>query len=376
MNTFTHVTAPAALVLMSLAGTVQAQYTQSNIVSSQAGEATYTDSNLVNPGNFASGPMGPMYFASTGAGVGSVYDGTGFSPSMPVNIPAGNGMGTGSPTGVVYNPGADFTFMNGTSTGPAQYIFASNDGSLSAFSSDVGPDAPDNLDAVTVLDASMMGANFTGLSYATTPSGDARLLAPDFRNGSIMTFDNQFQPITPPGAFNDPSQPSNLNPYNTYASGDDIFVSYADPDDSGDGPEFGAGAGAISVYDAEGNLQRTLATGGELNAPAGKAIAPDDFGQYSNMLLVANEGDGRIHAYDPDSGAFLGSLNDGTGQPIEIEGIRGLGFGNGSSLQPENTLYFTAGDSSGGMVGTIVIPTPGTAALLALCGGLVFTRRR
>ena len=84
-------------------------------------------------------------------------------------------------------------------------------------------------------------------------------------------------------------------------------------------------------FDVNGNLIRRLITGGALNAPWGLALAPADFGQFSNDLLVANFGDGRINAFDPLTGDFLGTLLDGNGNPIAIDGLRGLIFGNGGN---------------------------------------------
>ena len=53
---------------------------------------------------------------------------------------------------------------------------------------------------------------------------------------------------------------------------------------------------------------------GSLNSPWGLAIAPGAFGAFSNDLLVGNFGDGRINAFDPLTGTFLGTLQDGNGR--------------------------------------------------------------
>ena len=60
----------------------------------------------------------------------------------------------------------------------------------------------------------------------------------------------------------------------------------------------GPGLGLVDVFDANGKLLRRLATGGRLNAPWGIALAPADFGRFSNTLLVGNFGDGRISSFD------------------------------------------------------------------------------
>ena len=73
------------------------------------------------------------------------------------------------------------------------------------------------------------------------------------------------------------------------------------------------------------------------------AMAPADFGTFSNALLVANFGDGKINAFDPTTGALLGTLSRPDGNPIVIDGLWGIAFGNGLDNQPTNTLFFAAG---------------------------------
>ena len=51
----------------------------------------------------------------------------------------------------------------------------------------------------------------------------------------------------------------------------------------------------------------------------------------------------------------MGTLRDGTGQPIRIDGLWGIAFGNGLAQQPVDTLFFAAGpkDESHGLYGRI-----------------------
>jgi len=73
------------------------------------------------------------------------------------------------------------------------------------------------------------------------------------------------------------------------------------------------------------------------------AIAPANFGSFSNALLVGNFGDGRINAYDATTGASLGALLDSKGNTLKIFGLWGLQVGNGKSGGDSNAVYFTAG---------------------------------
>src|SRR5262249_43032341 len=76
----------------------------------------------------------------------------------------------------------------------------------------------------------------------------------------------------------------------------------------------------------------------------GLALAPDNFGPFSGALLVGNFGlgDGKINAYDPDTGEFLGHLTDANGNPLKFERLWALTFGNGVT-GGSNVLFFTAG---------------------------------
>ena len=109
-----------------------------------------------------------------------------------------------------------------------------------------------------------------------------------------------------------------------------------------------AKGGFVSVFDMNGNFLQRLISNGPLEAPYGLALAPDFFGDYSNVLLVGNFEDGRINAFDPFNGSFLGTLEDKKGNPITIEGLRALEFGNGHNGGDGDTLYFTAGVITGG----------------------------
>ena len=92
-----------------------------------------------------------------------------------------------------------------------------------------------------------------------------------------------------------------------------------------------------------------------MNAPWGIALAPSDFGKFSGDLLVGNFGSGEIAAFDVKHGNFKGLLRGRHGQPITIDGLWALGFGNNANAGPANTLFFTAGidDEAHGLFGTL-----------------------
>src|SRR5262249_40365673 len=64
---------------------------------------------------------------------------------------------------------------------------------------------------------------------------------------------------------------------------------------------------------------------------------------FGGTLLVGDNGDGRINAYDLESETYLGELADDNGIPIAIPGLWALTFGNGHAGGDADTLFFAAG---------------------------------
>ena len=131
--------------------------------------------------------------------------------------------------------------------------------------------------------------------------------------------------------------------------GGNLYVSYALQDAEKHDDVSGAGHGAISVFNPNGKLVASLVkvtAGGPLNSPWGLALAPPLWGKLGGALLVGNFGDGAIHAFDPDTGAFKGELiNPATGAPLAVDGLWALAFGSqnpDAGILP-NQLFFTAG---------------------------------
>lgn len=348
-----------------------AQYTQHNLVSDGSIPADHTDSNLVNPWGMAFSATGPWWVSDNHTGRSTLYDGAGVANSLVVRIPGADGMpASGAATGVVFNGSNNFVVQG---VEPARFLFAGEDGLITAWAPGLPPPPP-STQALVVVNNSGVNANYKGIAIA-----GQRLFATDFRNGRIDSFDSSFAPVTTAGGFTDPTLPAGLSPFNIQAIGSQLYVTYAVPDSEGDDDVPGAGNGIVNVFDSNGTFLRRLATRGALNSPWGMALAPTDFGALSNSLLIGNFGDGVINAFDPVTGATLGALEGTDGMPLHIQGLWGLGFGNGAGAGPTNTLYFTAGPvgESHGLFGSIAIPAPASAGcvgLVLLCSG--WRRRR
>ncbi len=336
-------------------------FTRTLLVSSFAGSAApTTDSTLVNPRGIVLAPGAPVRVVSGRAS--AAYDGQGKaqSPSraLPLNITA-SAMGvTLDPTGIVANTTSDFVIAGNGMSGPAEFMYADRSGAIRGWSGAL------DRDSAMTLHTATDDAVYMGLAVARHGS-DHFLYATDFRNNKIDVLDAQFRRQTPSAGrfgFRDPTLADGYAPFGIQAidNGADgstqIYVTYArriSPDDRD--AASGAGLGLVNVFDTGGRLLRHLvAESGALNAPWGIALAPADFGTLSNALLIGNSGDGRINAYDPASGVFIGTLSDADARPIATPGLWGIAFGNDSHQQSHNTLFFAAGtDAADGTYGRI-----------------------
>jgi|RhiMetdeSRZDD1v2_1073273.scaffolds.fasta_scaffold09744_6 uncharacterized protein (TIGR03118 family) len=329
-------------------------YKQLNLISDLPNEAIRTDPNLVNPWGIAYPPTGPFWIADNGTGVSTLYDSMGRpfpkpSSGLVVTVPPAPGSTEGgNPTGIVFNGTADFVVTQNGQSGPARFIFANEDGSISGWNPTVNP-----TEAVGVVNNSGSGAIYKGLALGSNASGNL-LFATNFHTGVVDMFNSQFGSAGsfPPG----PNLPALFAPFGIRNIGGNLYVTYAKKEtaDSGD-DEKGPGNGFVDVFDTSGNFIRRVASQGTLNSPWGLAVAPSNFGPFSNALLVGNFGDGRINAFDHTTDQFLGQLEEKKGNPITIDGLWSLTFGNGGVAGRTTDLFFTAGidDENHGLFGRI-----------------------
>jgi uncharacterized protein (TIGR03118 family) len=374
-------TSVALGALCAGAGTAQAQFKQTNLVSNMPGLATATDSSLVNPWGVSFANGSPIWISDQGTQTSPLFavtgsTGVGNAPLFTVNIPPA---GVAGPTGQVANAmGMGFDVGNGGNGKSANFIFANLNGSISAWNG-----APTLTQAFT--QTSVAGASFTGLAIN---KADTELFAANTAGaGGIDVFNNAFQQITEPlGAFATPTAVSakGLVPFNVTDLGGNVFVTYAP---SGHVPQTmaTAGQGAVVEFSESGGLEKTI-TNNALASPWGVAIAPSSFGKFGGDLLVGNFSfqpgvADMINAFNPVTDALVGSIEVNPGAGNTAGGLWSIVFGGSMNDGNPNTLFFTDGinGETGGLFGsfTAAVPEPSTwAMMLAGFGGLALLAAR
>jgi uncharacterized protein (TIGR03118 family) len=327
----------AMILAASISSPAFAQYKVTNLVSNQNGVAPVTDGHLLNAWGLVSFPFTPFWVNDNAGGVATLYNGAGQIGPLVVAIPSAAG-GPGQPTGIVANGTGEFVVTEGPNSGSAFFLFAALDGTISGWSP-----AVDLNNAILAVPGSGAGAVYTGLTAGSTSAGNFIYAADDGPNRRIDVFDGNFKPkVFSPTAFTDPGIPKDYAPYGIRNINGHIWVTYTALTKAQDG--------FVDEFDTEGMLLKHFAAHGPLHSPWGIALAPPDFGPMSNAILISNNtARGRINAFDPNTGQFLGPLRDAHGKVIEIDQLWGLSFG-GDGMDnvngAHNQLFFTGGPNN------------------------------
>jgi len=333
------VVAALALFAAAIPGSLWASnaYIVRNLVSDIPDLGDYTDPHLIGAWGISESGSSPFWISDAGSGFSTLYSSSGSVIPLVVTIPPSKSTGTtgtGTPTGTVYNATTGFTIATGDA---AAFIFDTLDGTISGWNHTVNAS-----EAQVMVDNSATGAVYTGLAIGTNGS-NTYLYAANISAGTIDVFDSTYSPVTLPNAFQDANLPAGYVPFNIQNLGGNLYVAYALQNTSKTFIAPDAGNGYVDVYSTAGTFMSRLVSGGQLNAPWGLAIAPANFGDYANDLLVGNFGDGAVNAFNPTTGAYIATLNNVDGTPIVIPNLWALQAGNGGSGGDANAVYFTAG---------------------------------
>jgi len=319
-------------------------YKQVNLVSDLPGAAQLQDTNLVNAWGISFSATSPFWVSANETGRSVLYsvtnDALGTASvtklGLEVTIP-----GEGNVTGQVFNDTSGFHSN--------AFLFVSEDGTISGWRGALGTTAE------TL--ATRTNAVYKGVTLATTASGPV-LLAANFSEGTVDVYGPD---MTLRGQFSDPRAPAGYAPFNVQSAAGHIFVTFAKQDADKEDDVQGRGHGLIDVFNPDTGRFHRFATGSaaggdlrQINSPWGVALAPRSFGRHGDQLLVGNFGSGTIMAFEAD-GEFRGLLKDVNDNPITIEGLWALTFGNGGRAGVPGTLYFSAGpgDESHGLFGSL-----------------------
>jgi len=332
-------------------------FDQINLVSNLPGLADQTDPNLVDPWGVSFSATSPFWISDNVSSLATLYTGTPTINSTVVSVPGG-------PTGQVNNGNsAAFILSNSKS---ASFIFDTQAGTIAAWNGSIGTTA--------VTEYSNSNASYTGLAIGTNTNG-TYLYAANMA-GTIDVFNSSFAPVSLTGNFTDPNLPAGYVPYNVQSINGELYVTYVIYDAMGNETT----SGIVDIYDTNGDFLSRFTSSGFLDAPWGITQAPTSFGSFGGDILIGNFLNGEINAFDPTTGAYLGTLDDGSGNPISDPGLWALDFRTGGTGDNPNVLYFTAGinDETDGLFGEIA-PTPEPASFLLAGMGvlaLALARRR
>jgi uncharacterized protein (TIGR03118 family) len=355
------------------------------------------DPDLVNAWGLTESTTSPFWVSDNGSGKSTLYNVPSGTPltatknARVVSIPSpGDPLGaSGTPTGAAWNPtsggpvgsqefkipGYLFTGVSpgncSFTTAVATFLFDTEDGTIVGWNSNLYPTLAlcegatalgRNNTAIIAVDNSArgqgggqgvgtgkgkgngLGAVYKGLAIATDAHGATFLYAANFRAGRVEIYNGTFALVD---TFTDRKVPPRYAPFNVVpvnVNGNlQLFVTFAVQDADRHDDVAGQGNGIVDTFDLSGNMLQRFAEHGGLNSPWGMALTPAGFGDLGGKLWIGNFGDGKINAFDPGTGASVGTVNQSTGKPVVIDGLWALKFGNGGNGGSSQTLYFTAG---------------------------------
>ena len=316
------------------------------LVSNHPGVAATYDPDLVNAWGISHCPGTPLWVSDNGSNKATLYDRNNGS-KVPLTVKITHG---GAPTGQVWVPfkrdtdsDVDFPIHENGVTGPSVFLFVTEAGTIEGWNPNV-----DLNRALVGVDRSAQGSVYKGIAIVENRE---RIYVADFANNQVQVFNDKFKQV---GSFTDPTLPKRFAPFNVAHLNGKLYVAFAQRERGGTDEVDKPGLGYVDVFSNGGVLMQHLIANGPLNAPWGMTMAPKNFGQFSGALLVGNFGDGLIHAFDPNTGALLGTLSRPNGKPIRIDGVWGLDTG------PDARVTFAAGpnDEADGLLGQIRVATP------------------
>ena len=129
-----------------------------------------------------------LWVADDGTGLSTLHTRSGMPLAKIVAIPGPGGTGVGTPSGEVANDTADLVITGGSGSGPARFLFATEDGTIVGWGQNADPN-----NGIVAVDNSASGAVYKGLALGHS-SGENFIFATDFDGGQVDVFDAGFAP--------------------------------------------------------------------------------------------------------------------------------------------------------------------------------------
>src|SRR5262249_10494519 len=182
--------------------------------------ANMRDPDLVNawglaasPGTNAS-PGSPLWVADNGSDKATLYA-AGSTPNSVSKVGLTVNVTGAAPTGQVFNsdPNAFIVKDDQGNSGPALFIFDTENGTIDGWSPGVNPNGNNPSTMTEVARDNGANAVYKGLAEATV-KGKSFLYATNFRSGRVEAYDSTFTPVElPRGLFVDPKLPAGYRPF-------------------------------------------------------------------------------------------------------------------------------------------------------------------
>lgn len=209
------------------------------------------------------------------------------------------------------------------------------------------------------------GSGQSGCSCGTQQGGnDIRqtVLAVDFHNGLVRGYNDQFQSITLGNRFQIPNLPKDFAPFGIKTLDDMVVVTAAQRRAPAKGePQIdqqvaGDGRGIVAAFDLTGKLMWSTKSDmfnvpwglemGDLKLCATGALLVAQHGLDTQLDGQNNKFGGTIIALNAQTGAVVGPLKDGDDQPVRVQGLWGLTFGENITNIDQSLLHMGAGPAA------------------------------
>ena len=270
-----------------------------NQVADTAGNGLITDADLKNPWGLALGPSGgALWVANNNTNTSTLYTGglngaAVTKSTLTVAIPGGK------PTGQAFSGGTDFVVTGSGGSGPARFIFSSDQGDITAWN----PTA-DRTNAIL-----MAHVNGAGLPRADLPGRRPAATScwptTSATTGSTCSTAASTRSPWPPGSSSTAtSRPGSHR--STCRRSARRSTSHTRGTVARAAPTPGSDAGYVDVFTNNGMTVSRIVSASGPRAPWGLAVAPSTWGAIAGDLLVGSFHDGFIYVYQGTR--FVGQL--------------------------------------------------------------------